>query len=221
MKNIFEVHISVPKLDKDRSKVVQGALNAIGLPKVKYFQRVRDLQPITIGCANGHDIQNPGAMATVKVQTIEETVNLVRTGMSKLRELGIGGMNFEIEKVMFPEDIQESFSLQETLPDFQEVPNSPTYENHLLFKGTLNELPSDEKIITRVKSLCGRTINQIVDFTGERETNPSTIISRVATIYQPSHSAAAQMDTTMRNLLKELGNPRVVTERVLLVGEFK
>lgn len=222
MKNIIEVHIAAPKLDEKSTQLVRETLNGLGLPKTKHFQKVNDVNPITPGCLNGHDLQNPGTMSTVKVFSIEDAVNLVRTGMSKLRELGIEGTNFEIERVMVPEDdTVHDFSLEATLPDFKDVPNSPRFENHLVYKGTTAELPSDEEIVALVRSVTGQEVNQIVDFTKESEVDASTVISRVATIYQPSQSAAATMDSTLQNSRKNLGNPRIVTEQVLTVGEFK
>lgn len=245
MKNIIEVHIAAPKLDEEQTERLKDALGAIGIPKTKFFHNVTDIKPITPvtpGCGKkerGHDLEDPGTMSTVKVYSIEEAVRLVRTGMEKLRELGIKGTNFEIERVMIPgDDEAQSFSLEDHLPEFQEVPNAPKFENHLLWKGTYghgilpsrgmaSELPSIYEIIDNVKSSAGKDVNQLVNFAhvSRDEINlfnaPSVVISRVATIYQPSHAAAMETDAALRRGWIDLGNPRVVTEQVFAVGEFK
>lgn len=230
MKNTFEVHIAAPVLNEQLTTLVRETLHDLGLPKTKYFTGVHNEKPITPDSGNGHDLEHPGTMSTVKVQSIEEAVNLVRTGMTRLRELGIEGTNFEIERVMVPEDDSvSSFSLEDSLAEFKDVPNAPTFENHVLYKGTNAELPSIQQIIDLIKSVIGQEVNQIVDFARvrEEEIDSSTIISRVATIYQPSHSAAAETDAVMRNAIKALRfvknprDPRIVTEQVLTVGEYK
>lgn len=226
MRNI-EIHIATPKLDREiatprlnaeRAQLVGDVLREIGFTKTKYFQGVRDLRTITPGCMNGHDLSDPLTMSTLKVHTIEEGVALVRNGMAAILGLGITGSNFEIERVMIPNELPGNHQLP-NLSEFRPVPNSPTHENHTLYKGTLSTLPSDQDIENLMLSI-GLQVNQIVDFTHDAEITPETIISRVATVYQPSHQAAAETDLLLRKSYNALGKPRIVTEQVLIVGEY-
>lgn len=220
MKDIFEVHLAVPKHNELVTQKILEVLTSVGFAKNKYFQKVRDLKPITMGCSNGHDLENPGIMSTSHVASLEEAVSLVQKGMLSLRGEGIEGVNFEIERVMFSSAIELRTQVSLLLLDYKPVPNSPQFESHLIYKGCSKDIPSDETIRDLLDN-AGLELNQIVDFTKEAQVSPTTIISRVATIYQSTKVSAQESNEKLRKNQPQLGNPRIITEEVLFVGEFK
>ncbi|MDH5597094.1 MAG: hypothetical protein OEY44_03240 [Candidatus Peregrinibacteria bacterium] len=141
----FEVHLAIPRIEESKLAEVRRQLERIGISKTKYFQNVNDLRPITPGCMNGHDISNPGTMSTVRVADANGAVELAKLSMSVLQDLGIHGMNFEIEKVITGDELLEQRRIiANLLGEFHVVPNSPQFENHLIYRGTSVELPSDD-----------------------------------------------------------------------------
>ncbi|PIR55250.1 hypothetical protein COU74_02510 [Candidatus Peregrinibacteria bacterium CG10_big_fil_rev_8_21_14_0_10_36_19] len=214
-----EVHIAAPELDGEKTEVLKLILAQVGIPKTKHFHKVADYKPITEGCANGHDISNPGTMSTVKVESHREAITLVKNAMQKLRAAGIEGANFEIEQVILPGADDEIKLDTSELGEFSQVPNSPQSENHILYKGTLDSIPTDAEIINMARSI-GLEVNQVVDFGYEKTPNKDSVVSRVATFYQPTNKDSMIADQILRDNLDKLRNPRVVTEQVLMVGEF-
>lgn len=219
MKDVFEVHLAVPKFNELTNQKILKVLTGVGFAKNKYFQKVRDLKPITMGCTNGHDLENPGIMATSHVASLEEAVFLAQKGMFSLKEEGIEGVNFEIERVLFSSASELRAQVALLFSDYKPVPNSPQYENHLIYKGCSADIPSDE-VIRDLLDNAGLELNQIVDFTNEAQVSPTTIISRVATIYQSTKESAQESDEKLRKNQSKFGNPRIITEEVLFVGEF-
>ena len=65
----------------------------------------------------------------------------------------------------------------------------------------------------------GITPHQIVDFS--RDFTGQTLVSRVATVYQPTREAALQFSAQLAADEKLAGHRYMVTEQVCLVGELK
>ena len=66
---IFEVHIAAPKMSIDAAEKLFDEFKGLGLPKHKYFLLVNNVPPGSISYSSGtppkgHDIENPGVMAT-------------------------------------------------------------------------------------------------------------------------------------------------------------
>lgn len=222
--SIVEIHLAIPK--SAVTDAVVAELAHVGFEKAKHFLRVTDVRDEKISCnadtpPTGHDIQDPGMMFTKKVPTIEEGMELVKNGMNVLRALHVYG-NFEIEGQIGDGYVSyRAIDIEKELPEYKEIRDSPAYENHIVWRGTLSEIPTNEEIIAFVQKQFGFSPHQIVDFARVEVAGPTDIVSRVATIYQPS---AESVFTFSKKLAQDgMTNPYAyeIGERVMLVGEAK
>lgn len=201
---MYEVHIGFAKASADTVQTLQS----VGWQKVKFF-----LTNINVAChrATGHDIAIPWAMATSRISQSDEAMDLVCRGMEVLRQSGVQG-NFEIE----------SFDLEApeiALPArFRVVPNSPSFENHLIWRGIRQSLPTITAITGKVATLLGAA-HQVVDFARKPLVDADIMVSRVVTIYQDSIVQTRKFDRRAQAIIDELGCHRVVAEKVLVVGQ--
>jgi len=220
---MFEIHLAGPKVDLDLTQRVFEKLNEVGLTKNKFFLAVYNVPPPglydQVACTppTGHDLDNPGWMTTIKVSDFEQAREYVLKGMGVLKEFDIKG-NFEIERVI-AQDVPDYFiDIDKEFPEYQRVPDSPNYENHIIWKDKKMELPSNETICEVIQKRFGILPHQIVDFSSDSK--GSTLVSRVATIYQPSREEAIRFGS--RESDKHLvSHSYIVTEQVCLVGEPK
>lgn len=226
MAKAFEIHIAVEStgLSAEQKAAVVAALIETGIREIDYFLAVTNLWTPTMGChpngsvPTGHDLSHPWLMATATVDSLEESIELVRAGMEKLRSLG-AVCNFEIEKVI--SDGAEPEPTPLVITGYRAVGDSPAFENHLAWRGRQNELPDVEQVESWVKQHTGETVHQIVDFIETPDPNDETIVCRVGTIYQPTAEA-------VRNFAQRFSDSRstweyppdyVIAEQVILVGE--
>lgn len=221
---VVEIHLAIPK--RAVSSMIITELARVGFEKAKHFLRVTDVHDENISCnadtpPTGHDIQDPGMMFTKKVLTIEEGIELVKNGMNVLRTLCVYG-NFEIEGQIGEGYVSyRAIDLEKELSGYKEIHDSPAYENHIVWRGILSELPTNEEIVAFVQKQFGFSPHQIVDFARVEVAGPIDIVSRVATIYQPSaesvfaFSKKLTQDGVTKPYAYEIG------ERVMLVGEAK
>ncbi len=222
--SIVEIHLAIPK--KAISTVVVDELAMVGFKKAKYFLAVVDVRDEKISCnkdtpPTGHDIQDPGMMFTLKVSSIEEAVELVKAGMNVLRTLGVYG-NFEIEGQIGINYVEyRAMDIEKELPGYKVIADAPAYENHIVWRGTTNELPTHAEIISFVQKQFGFSPHQIVDFARVEVAGADDIVSRVATVYQPD--AATTFAFSNKLSIKGITQPYAyeIGERVMLVGEKK
>lgn len=222
--SIVEVHLAIPK--SAISTVVTDELAAVGFKKAKYFLAVVDVRDEKMSCnadtpPTGHDIQDPGMMFTLKVPTIEEAIGLVKAGMGVLRSLHVYG-NFEIEGQIGEQYVAyRAIDIEKEMPGFKVILDAPAYENHIVWRGAMKELPTHDEIISFVHKQCGFLPHQIVDFARVEVAGPDDAVSRVATVYQPSAESvfAFSSKLTIEGIVKPYAYE--IGERVILVGEDK
>ena len=220
---MYEIHITTPQLSAPLISAVILAMQAIGLPKSKYFLGVYNLP--TDGSQQactpptGHDLAHPWVMTSLKTNSLQEAVEKVRAGMAILK--GIEG-NFEIEEIAASSPLPETaMDLDEILPEFQRVPDSPAYENHIVWKGAYSALPSNTEVADMILEACGVRPHQIVDFAYIPEPKNSDTVTRVATIYQPNREKTLEFGLTLANQKNFLGCSYTVSEQVHMVGEWR
>ncbi|MDP3741323.1 MAG: hypothetical protein Q8R08_03290 [bacterium] len=218
---MFEIHIALPKLPADITQKIINNLKDAGLPKSKYFLGVHSLPvegTVEDTPPTGHDLEDPGVMTTLKVSAGRHTIKLVRKGMRVLKSYGVVG-NFEIEEILSAQ-APEIFELDpdNNLPEFEHVPDSPAYENHIIWKGRMSSLPSNEVITVGIKDVCGCMPHQIVDFAYSLAPQDSEAVTRVATIYQPSRESTLEFGALLSANRDYLRCSYIVSERVHMVG---
>ena len=113
----------------------------------------------------------------------------------------------------FQIDIKKDF------PEYKKVVDAPDYENHFIWKGNIKELPSFNEIIIAIQDKFGVAPHQIVDFAREQFITENTVISRVATIYQPSREQALKYSKMLKESEKILNHNYSITEQICLVGK--
>ncbi|MDO8642919.1 MAG: hypothetical protein Q7R76_05065 [Candidatus Woesearchaeota archaeon] len=221
---LFEVHIAGPKTDAEVARRIFEDLREAGLPKSKFFLNVYNIlgdemyEHVMCTPPTGHDLDEPGWMTTVKTPDFEEAKKKVLAGMDLLKQHGLRG-NFEVERVItegvpdFPIDIEKEF------PGYRRVQDSPLYENHIIWKDLETKLPSNNEIVEEFQRSFGITPHQIVDFS--RALSGQSLVSRVATIYQPSRETALEWGLRLTSDKQLTGHRYIVTEQVCLVGELK
>lgn len=222
--SVVEVHLAIPK--SVVSTVVVDELAAIGFKKAKYFLQVVDVRDAKMSCntdapPTGHDIQDPGMMFTLKVPTIEEAIGLVKSGMGVLRSLHVYG-NFEIEGQIGEHYVgYRAIDIEKELPGYKVIDDAPAYENHIVWRGAPNELPTHDEIISFVQQQFGFSPHQIVDFARVEVAGPHDVVSRVATVYQPSAEAVFAFSNKLT--IEGVSRPYAyeIGERVMMVGEAK
>lgn len=217
---IYEMHIAVPVTTKEKMDQVMADLRSIGIQKTKYFHQVHNIITERQDCnvpPTGHDLDNPGAMATVKTATREEAVTHILNGMRVLKDHGLHG-NFELEGILAPSiEDYEVLPVSEEFPGYSNVPDSPAYENHMVWKAPLSELPDFEEITKLIRENYDLQVHQIVDFCRVQYPTAEDVVSRVATIYQPSREGALKAGKLLQNR-KNTGSAYAVTEQVMAVG---
>ena len=219
---IFEIHIAGPQTDIAIARQVFSDLREVGLTKNKFFLGVYNV-PANYGqvaCTppTGHDLENPGWMTTTKTPNFEEAKHYVVAGMGVLARHGIEG-NFEVERVISSKDLDYFIEVAHEFPNYQRTPDSPEYENHIIWKDRYANLLSNNDICDVIQTRFGITPHQIVDFS--RDPTRESLVSRVATIYQPSRHAALVFGEQLGKDEKLAGHRYMVTEQVCLVGEPK
>lgn len=222
---MYEMHIAAEVLPTTTRNQMFDALAAVGIQKSKFFYKVHDVRPSTDAChpagtpPTGHDLATPGSMSTVKVESYAEAQRLVKEGMEVLARLGIKG-NFEIEGLIGPKiSDYPAIDVEGDFPGYSRVDDAPAYENHIIWKAPANEMPSDDQIIGFFEQELGTTPHQIVDFGRDAEVTPTTVVSRVATVYQPSREATLAFAKRLKGVKNTLEYRYAVAEQVLLVGE--
>lgn len=222
--SVVEVHLAIPK--RAVTQTVIDELVAIGLKKAKWFLSVEDVRDEKMSCnaqtpPTGHDIKDPGMMFTTKVKAVEEAIGLVKAGMRVLRTLKVYG-NFEIEGQIGEQFVSyRDIDLDREMPEYKIIQDAPAYENHIVWRGTLSEIPTNREIVAFIQREFGFSPHQIVDFARVEVAGPHDVISRVATIYQPdaksvfAFSERLDMDGSIQPYAYAIG------ERVMMVGEDK
>ena len=218
----FEIHIAGPQTDIDVARRVFDGLREVGLTKNKFFLGVYNVpaQCGQVACTppTGHDLDNPGWMTTIKTHDFEQAKQYVLAGMGVLARYGIEG-NFEIEKVISREVTDYVIDVAREFPRYQRVPNSPEFENHIIWKAMSANLTANGDICEVIQNRFGIAPHQIVDFS--RDPSGEHLVSRVATVYQPSRECALRFGEQLGKQEKLSGHERIVTEQVCLVGEPK
>ena len=221
---MFEIHIAIPKLSASLTNSVILALSTIGLPKSKYFLGVYNLPAdgSQQACTppTGHDLEDPAVMTSLKTNSLHEAIERVRAGMAILKDHGVKG-NFEVEEIAVSPLPETAMDLSEILPEFQRVPDSPGYENHIVWKGAYALLPDNKEIADMILKSCGVRPHQIVDFAYSPNPKDSDIVTRVATIYQPNREKTLKFGLTLANQKNFLGCSYTVSEQVHMVGEYR
>jgi len=216
---LFEIHIAGPRIDVSTTRKVFDDLKKVGLTKSKFFLGVYNItNKGQVACTppTGHDLDNPGFMSTIKTPDFEEAKQYVIAGMKVLASYGLKG-NFEIEKVISKDVPDYNINVKREFPDYQRVHDSPKFENHIIWRNEITNLPSNEDICNIIEKRLGIIPHQIVDFS--RDPSGESLVSRVATIYQPNRLEAlkfAQLEDE-----KLTGHKYMVTEQVCLVAELK
>lgn len=220
----YEMHIALPVTTNEKMQAAMTALARAGIEKTKYFLAVKNIA-VERTCADvpptGHDLEHPGAMATAKTETRQEAVELILKGMKVLKDLDLDG-NFELEGVIAPAISEyDVIPVNIEFPGFVNVPDSPGYENHLVFKNAYAKLPSFDEIIEMVRVHYDLPVHQIVDFARVSAAGPEDMVSRVATIYQPNREAALNTAKKLRDINKKniVGFHYDVAEQVMAVGK--
>ena len=218
----FEIHIAGTRTDPIKAGLIFNGLQRVGMKKNKFFLSVYNVDKESSGCNNfalntpptGHDIAKPGFMSTAQVKSYDDARRLIIDGMEILDKYGIKG-NFEIEHIICSKVPDTEVVDIKDFPGFREVEDSPKYENHLGWKGSLLTLPHYVDIIKAFNQRVGVAPHQFADFFETKEGS----VSRIATIYQPSREAALELASRLQNKSSMLGHRYVLTEQVCLVGE--
>ena len=222
----FEIHVAAPQMSYAEGLALFLQLEDAGLQKNKYFLNVfnvpqdRDYDYVLDTPPTGHDLDAPYFMSTAIVSSFEEAKALVRKGMAILDAHNKAG-NFEIERILAEQTEDFLIDVEQEFPEFQKIDDSPEYENHLIFRGTFQTLPSNQKIVRFIQKTMGVTMHQIVDFARTPLPDEDTRISRIATIYQPSREAALTFSQSLRQVENTIGYSSIIAEQVCLVGEAK
>jgi hypothetical protein len=220
--SIVEIHIAIPKSAITHTVIAE--LARAGFVKAKFFLQVYDVRSTTSSCnpntpPTGHDIPNPGMMFTLKVPSVEDAIERVREGMRVLRALHVYG-NFEIEgQIGEVYDSYRSIDIKKELSGYRVIQDAPAYENHIVWRGTQDGLPSHEEIISFVEQKVGFLPHQIVDFARVETVGSTDIVSRVATIYQPNKESVFAFSKKLSPKKAEGAFAYEIGERVMLVGE--
>lgn len=218
---MYEIHIAAPVMNSARRQALIAALAAMGLTKAKYFYLVANIQATRASHQHGtpptgHDLQTPGTMVSARMRSYKEAQRVVLAGMKVLASHKVHG-NFEIEKIITrgtPADV--------VLPlpsGFRQVQDAPLYENHLVWKSPRWCLPSLDFITRMFEETLGLCPHQIVDFGRDENPTDSTIVTRVATVYQPSWEQTMALDDRIGQMPTNYGIQRTVAEQVIVVGE--
>lgn len=216
---MYEIHIATPVMDPALRKTLRAALERIGLAKCKYFYLVANIPALYdrfVPPGGKHDLANPGSMFSTRLPTYAQAEQCAVSAMRLLAKHGVVG-NFEIEKILAP-----GMAADEVPPlptGFKQSEGAPVFENHLVWKGPRWTLPSFESIIRLFEEKLWVRPHQIVDFGPADTSSDVTIVTRVATVYQPRLRETLGLDASIRQLPFSLGANRSVAEQVICVGE--
>lgn len=184
IRKVFEAHLSTATLVEG---MVKEHIKKV-FAKVKFFGEVVDYEdrhsvdvPPT-----GHDMEAPFMMISGKFLTLSEAVQAVVRGTEILEMAGINS-RFEIEGILGGniQQYEEEIDLEKMMPGFCEVPLAPHAENHIIWRGSEEMLPTASKIAEWVKEIFGHPPSQVVNFSRVENPRATDLISRIATIYQP------------------------------------
>ena len=221
---IFEVHIAGPVALEEVTTATMRDLQQAGFPKNKFFGEVYNV-PAANDCGHtcftppvGHDLENPGWMSTAKTMMYREARELAIKGMEVLEQHGLRG-NFEIEQVIDAATHDVQIDVARDFPGVQRVKDSPAYENHIIWKAPQGRLPTYGSIVTEIQRKFGISPHQIANFARISLATKDTLVSRVATIYQPSREEALKYAAMLKPTDDLAGHKYIVTEQVCLVGE--
>lgn len=222
---MYELHIAIPQVSPAIMMLLFARLAQVGFEKNKFFYRVANIRPTGTSChpsgtpPTGHDLRDPGAMSTLKVASYEEARRFILIGMEVLSSQGIRG-NFEIEGLLGPTTLEfPAIHVATEFPGFRQTPDSPSFENHIIWKGPASALPGLGQIVRYSREEIGVVPHQIVDFGRDPVMTDETTISRVMTVYQPSCEATLQFAERLRGVKNTLGYRYAVAEQVMAVGE--
>ena len=221
----YELHIAGPRIKRPLATQVFTELTKIGLDKNKFFHQLYDVPPnphfpyAEDTPSIGHDLTDPGFMSSVKSEDYQRIKDLAIKGMQILRDHSLPGI-FEIERVITPDSEQPKRDIITDFPGFRRVPNNPLYENHLVWKGAEASLPQNDQIISAIQEILGINPHQIVDFSQNFFVGGSTIVTRVATIYQATANNATTLLERMKQNQATLKHKYAIAEQVCLVAEY-
>ena len=212
----FEVHIAGPKTDVAVARRVFGVLREVGILEHEFFLGVYNI-PLDgkVATPTGHDLDEPGFMSTIQTVDFAQAKHYALAGMRVLASHGLKG-NFEIERVIAEHVPDYQIDVAVEVPDHQAVDDSPLYENHIIWDEK-TRLPSNEEICDVIQERFGIGPHQIVDFSQAED----SLVSRVATIYQPTREDVLRFGKQLSPDEKLMGHKYMVTEQVCLVGEPK
>lgn len=222
IQGIFELHLAGPQTDLAVARKIFEDLQEVGLTKNKFFLGVYNI-PVNRGqvaCTppTGHDLDNPGWMTTLKTPSFEQAKQYILAGMGVLASYGLKG-NFEVERVISRCVPDYQIDVAREFPGYQRVQDSPEFENHIVWKDEIANLPSNEEICDLIQRKLRIAPHQIVDFS--RDPLGESLVSRVATIYQPSRERALEFEERLGKKDTLVGHKYLITEQVCLVGEPK
>ncbi|HLC19887.1 MAG TPA: hypothetical protein VJK72_03135 [Candidatus Nanoarchaeia archaeon] len=235
LNGMFDIHIAVPKMGWERLIAVQLSLHPI-IPKFKYFVEVKNFgydahYPWTRETsAKDHDLEEPGAMATVKVgngrreETYTAAQQKIRQAMTILEEHGIKDGNFELEHFL-DERLSDfdDFDMKKDFHGYEQIlpPGAPSHENHVIYRRKFGELPSMDEIKTTYNRVLGVTPHQAVVFGYRQHPSLEEQASLALTFYQADRRSVLECGQRLEKAQDRLRCDDVITEQVCIVGERK
>lgn len=230
---MFDIHIAIPKNDGAVLESVKAELRDF-IPKFKYFIHVKNFERTPSASwtrdttAAAHDLEEPGAMATVKVGNdkvalgYEQAREHVRKAMAVLESHGIYDGNFEVEHFL-SESLQDftDFTMERDFPGYAQImpPESPSHENHIIYRGKLADLPTMEQILQRYNAQMHVTPHQAVLFARSPTPKPDDLASLALTFYQDNRDAVLSFGRKLEENADKLRCSDIITEQVVIVGE--
>ena len=257
----FDIHIAIPA-HYDEQKTRPVPLESIRqdihdlIPKFKYFIQVKNFDADEAKknwtlkeTAEDHDLDDPGAMATLKVgngivrqnlclrqaglqidkagngsvqQGYEQAREVVRRAMAILESHSSYAGNFEVEHFL-DERLQDfaGFDMARDFPGYHRImpQKAPSHENHVIYRGRLVELPTMEQIVQLYKEQMQVTPHQAVVFARSPNPKPDDVASLALTFYQKDRESVLRFGRRLEDVADKLKCDDIITEQVVIVGE--
>ena len=232
LNGMFDIHIAVPKMEQEVLEEVQKRLHPL-IPKFKYFINVHNYTEDRHACFTGksatdHDLESPGAMATLKVGngtargSYEQAKAIICRSMEILEAQKIYVGNFELEHFL-DEQVPDfdAFDMQRDFPGYQRVepPKAPSHENHVIYRRSLGELPTMDEIKETYARVLSVTPHQAVLFARSPRPSDNDLATLALTFYQDSRKAVLDFGKRLERAQGQLQCSDIITEQVCIVGE--
>jgi len=178
-------------------------INIYDIPASPEYPHTMDTPP------TGHDILHPKWMITARANSAKESFDIINRIREIISHYSLE-VNIELEKNISADVKDDQISVSE-YQGIESIADVPAYENHFVWKGKLTEIPSYNDIISSVRQSLNVSPHQLIDFINE-----SGVVSRVATLYQPTRK------TTLHYLVQNLAlSPiKIIAEQVCFVGHI-